>query len=171
MALRQAAVAQAVGISPSYLNLIEHNRRPIGGKLLADLARALGVDPSSLAGGADRDLLDQLHNAATLGGDKAELARADVREPADMPTNVITMNSRARIREHPSGKERELTLVYPAKAEGDSSRISVFSPAGSALLGLSTGQSIDWPTVEGHVVHLEVLEVTNQPEADTEGDA
>ncbi|WP_322891313.1 MULTISPECIES: helix-turn-helix domain-containing protein [unclassified Yoonia] len=77
LGLRQAAVAQAVGISPSYLNLIEHNRRPIGGKLLADLARALGVDPSGLAGGADRDLLDQLHSAATLAGDKAEVARAE----------------------------------------------------------------------------------------------
>ena len=36
--LKQAAVAEAVGISPSYLNLIEHNRRRIGGKLLNDLA-------------------------------------------------------------------------------------------------------------------------------------
>jgi hypothetical protein len=75
--LRQASLASAVGISPSYLNLIEHNRRRIGGKLLSDLARALGVDPSNLAGGADRDLLDQLHSAATLAGDMAEIGRAE----------------------------------------------------------------------------------------------
>jgi transcriptional regulator with XRE-family HTH domain len=56
----QASLAQAVGISPSYLNLIEHNRRRIGGKLLTDLARALGVDPSSLADGADRDIQETL---------------------------------------------------------------------------------------------------------------
>ena len=77
LGLRQANVARAVGISPSYLNLIEHNRRRIGGKLLTDLARALGVDPSSLADGADRDLLDQLHSAAGLAGDMAEIARAE----------------------------------------------------------------------------------------------
>lgn len=43
--LKQADLARDVGISPSYLNLIEHNRRRIGGKLLVDLARALGLNP------------------------------------------------------------------------------------------------------------------------------
>lgn len=105
-------------------------------------------------------------NRTELDGLRAELERAVVREPEDMPGNVITMNSSARIRELPSGKERELTLVYPAgKATGSGSAVSVFTPAGSALLGLATGQSIDWPTVDGHVVRLEVLEVTHQPEA------
>lgn len=75
--LRQAAVAEAVGISPSYLNLIEHNRRRIGGKLLSDLARILGVDPSSLTDGADSDLLDQMRAAASLAGDVVEVARAE----------------------------------------------------------------------------------------------
>ncbi|WP_019955678.1 XRE family transcriptional regulator [Yoonia vestfoldensis] len=77
LGLRQAAVAEAVGVSPSYLNLIEHNRRRIGGKLLADIARALGVETHSLSDGADRDLLDQLRNAAALAGDRAEVARAE----------------------------------------------------------------------------------------------
>jgi len=135
------------------------------------------MKPEIIISSQDLDRLEGLlhapgaRNRSDLDALRAELARADVREAADMPTNVITMNSRARIRELPSGKERELTLVYPANTEGDSSRISVFSPAGSALLGLSTGQSIDWPTVEGHVVHLEVLEVTKQPDANPEGDA
>lgn len=79
--LRQAAVAETVGISPSYLNLIEHNRRRIGGKLFADIARALGVEPARLVDGADADMLDQIRNAAsqisvTLETD-VELARAD----------------------------------------------------------------------------------------------
>lgn len=46
--LKQAAVAKEVGISGSYLNLIEHNRRRIGGKLLSDLARVLEVDQALL---------------------------------------------------------------------------------------------------------------------------
>lgn len=108
-------------------------------------------------------------NRSDLDGLRAELERADVREPQDMPANVITMNSTARIREQPSGKERELTLVYPGAAAGGNA-VSIFTPAGSALLGLAAGQSIDWPTVDGHIVRLEVLEVTHQPEAsgDTE---
>ncbi|MBE0414623.1 helix-turn-helix transcriptional regulator [Yoonia sp.] len=75
--MRQAALADAAGISPSYLNLIEHNRRRIGGKLLGDLARALGVEPSTLTEGADSDLLDQMRAAAALTGDSAEVARAE----------------------------------------------------------------------------------------------
>ncbi|MEM9318566.1 MAG: helix-turn-helix domain-containing protein [Pseudomonadota bacterium] len=53
LGLRQGALAEVVGISPSYLNLIEHNKRRIGGKLLRDLARALALDPGTLADGAD----------------------------------------------------------------------------------------------------------------------
>ncbi len=75
--LRQAAVAEVVGISPSYLNLIEHNRRRIGGKLLTDLARALDVEASLLTDGADREVLDAMHRAANLGEAAAEIDRAE----------------------------------------------------------------------------------------------
>lgn len=61
---RQADLARAVGISPSYLNLIEHNRRRIGGKLLVDLARNLDVEASSLSEGAEAALLEALRLAA-----------------------------------------------------------------------------------------------------------
>ena len=77
LGLRQAAVAEAVGISPSYLNLIEHNRRRIGGKLLADIARLLDVDTSLLTEGADRNLLDQMRNAAAAFDAEAEIARLE----------------------------------------------------------------------------------------------
>ena len=63
--LRQAAVAETVGISPSYLNLIEHNRRRIGGKLLSDIARVLGVEPALLIDGADANMLDHMRHAAS----------------------------------------------------------------------------------------------------------
>ena len=44
--MRQTELARQAGISPSYLNLIEHNRRRIGGKTLLKLAEALEVEPS-----------------------------------------------------------------------------------------------------------------------------
>lgn len=64
LGLKQAALARTVGISASYLNLIEHNRRRIGGKLLVGIARALGVDVAALAEGAEAALLADLMEAA-----------------------------------------------------------------------------------------------------------
>ncbi len=76
--LRQAALAETVGISASYLNLIEHNRRRIGGKLLADIARVLRVEPALLMEGADANLLNQMRNAASqLSTDMAAEVEVD----------------------------------------------------------------------------------------------
>ena len=62
--MRQAELARQVGISASYLNLIEHNRRRIGGKLLVDLATVLNVEPSLLSEGAEAALISTLREAA-----------------------------------------------------------------------------------------------------------
>ncbi len=62
--MKQGALAEAVGVSPSYLNLIEHNHRRIGGKLLLELARVLDVEPSVLTEGADAELSALLDAAA-----------------------------------------------------------------------------------------------------------
>ena len=76
--LRQAALARQVNISASYLNLIEHNRRRIGGKLLVDIAKALGVEPSMLTEGAEVALIAALREAAADSGKSvAELDHAD----------------------------------------------------------------------------------------------
>ena len=70
LGLRQAEVALRAGISGSYLNLIEHNRRRIGGKVLLDIAAALETEPGALAEGAEKWLLTNLRDAA--------IARPDV---------------------------------------------------------------------------------------------
>ncbi len=72
--LRQAELARQVGISASYLNLIEHNRRRIGGKLLVDIAAALVVEPSVLTQGIEATLITALREAAADAvGQQAEL--------------------------------------------------------------------------------------------------
>ncbi len=72
--LRQAELARQVGISASYLNLIEHNRRRIGGKLLIDIAAALSVEPSLLTQGIEDTLISALREAAADAvGHKAEV--------------------------------------------------------------------------------------------------
>ncbi|MEL7025966.1 MAG: helix-turn-helix domain-containing protein [Pseudomonadota bacterium] len=77
--LKQTELAKACGISPSYLNLIEHDRRPIGGKLIADLAVALGVSPEQLNAGAEGSDLARLRSAAGHMRNTAtpELSRVD----------------------------------------------------------------------------------------------
>jgi transcriptional regulator with XRE-family HTH domain len=76
--LKQADLARESGISASYLNLIEHNRRRIGGKLLLNIAAALGVEPQTLTDGAEAALIATLREAADREGLKGpELERAD----------------------------------------------------------------------------------------------
>ncbi|MCB4455468.1 helix-turn-helix domain-containing protein [Leisingera sp. McT4-56] len=78
LGLRQAELAREAGISASYLNLIEHNRRRIGGKLLVDIAGVLGVEPSMLSEGAEAALISTLREAAADSGvPVAELDRVD----------------------------------------------------------------------------------------------
>lgn len=67
--IRQIDLAKRVGISPSYLNLIEHNRRRIGGKTLLRLADALDVEPSLLSEGAAATLVAGLREAAGVADD------------------------------------------------------------------------------------------------------
>ena len=75
--IRQADLAQSVGISPSYLNLIEHNRRRIAGKLLSRIARALDIAPEQLTRGAETAVLDRLRSAAAEMSIPVEIARTE----------------------------------------------------------------------------------------------
>ena len=99
-------------------------------------------------------------NRSDLDGLRAELDRANILDTDGMPADVIMMNSRARFREETSGREYELTLAWPHEASAAEGKVSIFSPAGSALLGLSIGQQIDWQTPEGHAIRLTVLAVS-----------
>ena len=100
-------------------------------------------------------------NRSDLDGLRAELDRANVVDGDAMPGDVIMMNSRARFREETSGREYELTLAWPHEANAADGKVSIFSPAGSALLGLSVGQRIDWQTPEGHAIQLRILAVSH----------
>lgn len=95
---------------------------------------------------------------------RAELDRADVVEPADMPPHIVTMNSTVVFEDESDGEKLTLTLVYPAGA-GAPGTVSILAPVGSALLGLARGQQIDWPMPDGRKRRLKVLEITYQPEA------
>ena len=110
-------------------------------------------------------LLSDTHGEVADGLEE-ELLRANVVAPRDMPTDVVTMNSRIRCREQGRGREMCLTLVYPQDSGPE--RVSVLAPVGAALLGMSVGQNIDWPAPNGKTLKLEILAVEYQPEANGE---
>jgi len=94
-----------------------------------------------------------------------ELDRAEqVVSHEEVPAGVVTMNSRVHCRDEVSGKDYHLTLVYPKDA-GAEGTVSILAPMGSALLGLSVGEQIDWPVPGGKTLKLKLLEVEYQPEA------
>ena len=112
-------------------------------------------------------LLDSLSASRTPGVDalQRELERAEIVELDAIPSDVITMNSTARCINEDSGKEFELTLTYPVDTHMTHGKVTVLAPVGSALLGLSVGQSIEWPVPSGRKATFRVLEVSYQPEA------
>ena len=106
--------------------------------------------------------LRQLPAAQALG---EELARANVVEPSELPADVVGMHSVVTCLDGNSGESHLLTLVYPHEADADAGKVSVLAPVGSALLGLSVGQHIDWALPGGRTLRLEVTSVRRQPEA------
>lgn len=117
---------------------------------------------------ADRleDLLGSLRGRSIPGREQlaAELERAEVVEPADVPPTVVTMNSTVRFKVADTNEEFRLTLVYPKDVDASGGSISVLAPVGSALLGLSQGEEIEWPKPGGGVLRVRIEEVTYQPE-------
>jgi regulator of nucleoside diphosphate kinase len=96
---------------------------------------------------------------------REEIERAEIVEPEAVPETVVTMNSVVRFVDTESGRESEIKLVFPGHADVESNRISVLAPIGSALLGLSVGDSIDWPLPNDRKRRLRVVALTYQPEA------
>jgi regulator of nucleoside diphosphate kinase len=94
-----------------------------------------------------------------------ELSRASiVADDACLP-NIVRMGSTVTYREDASGRVRTVTLVYPKDADIDHQRISILTPIGAALIGLSPAQTIEWPSPHGGMETLTVLDVTSPAEA------
>ncbi|MFT3814476.1 MAG: nucleoside diphosphate kinase regulator [Acidovorax sp.] len=96
---------------------------------------------------------------------QAELDRADVVAPEQMPPNVVTMNSTVQFTIAETGKAFCLTLVYPRDMDGSADRVSIFAPVGCALLGLSVGDELAWPGPGGKTMTVRVQQIVYQPES------
>lgn len=111
-------------------------------------------------------LLDALPpaEAAAHDGLLDELGRAEIVAPQDMPPGVVTMNSTVRFEIDTPHEELRLTLAYPRDMANTTDAISILTPVGTALLGLSVGDAIDWPRPDGQLARVRILEVLYQPE-------
>jgi len=95
---------------------------------------------------------------------EAELARANVVAPNEVPPTTVTMNSTVKFIIESTNHEFELTLVYPKDLDSRGQKKSILDPIGSALLGLSVGDEIEWPKPGGGALKVKLKEVLYQPE-------
>lgn len=93
-----------------------------------------------------------------------ELNKGKVVQPQDIPPEVITMNSKVHLRYLDTNEKVIYQLVFPDHADVDQGRISILAPIGTALLGYSVGDVIEWKVPSG-VAKLRVEQVLYQPEA------
>lgn len=112
------------------------------------------------------DLLESLPANAFPGKAalQAELARAEIVPPQEIPPGVVTMNSTVKFRVSSSNEEFSLTLVYPRDVDQSGTTISILAPVGSAMLGLTQGDEIEWPGPGGATLKVRVEEILYQPE-------
>ena len=101
---------------------------------------------------------------AEISALRNELERAEIVAPDKVPSDVITMNSRAELLDLDTKERMEFTLVFPSDADIEKSRISVLAPLGTAMLGYRVGNEFEWVVPYGRR-RLKVVAVSFQPEA------
>lgn len=137
-------------------------------------AHTSGLPPSLIVSSRDFNRLEALLDTPVLRRHPAavalmnELNRAEVLPPEQVPDGVVTMHSSVDCIDELTGEHHALTLVYPNEANVDKGYVSVLAPVGSALLGLSLGQTIDWQAPGGRHLRLRVTGIRYQPEANGE---
>lgn len=121
--------------------------------------RALIAPPATRGGVAGGDDRDRPYLAVLT----AELARAIVVGQKEIPPDVVTMNSRVRLRDGRS--TWIMTLVFPESADPEERCVSVLAPLGAAILGCRVGQSVKFRVPGGEERSCDILSVLYQPEA------
>lgn len=87
-----------------------------------------------------------------------ELDRAGVVADGEIAPDVVRMGSTVEYRTE-AGGSRTVTLVFPGEADIAQNKVSILTPIGTALLGLSPGQSLDWLARDGRRHRLTILSV------------
>ncbi|KQU75519.1 MULTISPECIES: GreA/GreB family elongation factor [unclassified Rhizobacter] len=81
------------------------------------------------------------------------------------PPDLVTMYSQVLLKDLETGRLSKLSPCYPADAEPAAGFVSVLSPVGASLLGLSVGAVARWSTPAGEEGAAELVDILFQPEA------
>ncbi len=117
--------------------------------------------PNIVIGEYDHERLSQIaesaqNRAPDVAEDlMAELDRAKVVADKSVPGTTVQMGSTVEF-ETDDGQHRKLTLVYPAEADIEQNKISILTPIGTALIGLSPGQQMTWTDRDGDLRTLKI---------------
>jgi regulator of nucleoside diphosphate kinase len=103
------------------------------------------------------------HDTHHIEALEQELEKAIIVDTADVPRDVVTMNSRVRVRDLKTRVDFVWSIVFPQAASAEGNRVSVLAPIGTAL-GYRAGDTIVWQVPSG-TRQLRILEVEYQPEA------
>jgi len=114
-------------------------------------------------------LIDSTRNVSTqdqafLDKLRTELVRARIISSKRVKPDVVTMNSTIKLRDLDNGELHEYQLVYPQDADPENNKLSILAPVGTALLGFSVGDTVEWPVPAG-LRHLKIEEIIYQPES------
>ena len=107
----------------------------------------------ALAEGAQRrspELADRLMD---------ELSRAKVVANDKLRNDVVAIGRHVTYRDESTGQTKTVQLVFPEDADISLGQVSVITPIGVALIGLSEGASFRWETRDGTTRKLTVLGV------------
>jgi len=91
-----------------------------------------------------------------------ELERAIVVDSRQVPSDVVTMNSRALLQL--DDEALEVALVYPDDADDGAGRLSVHAGIGTAILGCREGDAFAW-RLQDRTCGIRIVRVLYQPEA------
>ncbi len=132
------------------------------------MARYFNIDLPPIA--ITRRDCERLARLAAVAGDKfpvtseflaREVDRAHVIEDFESLPGLVGMGSEVEFRDDVTGQVRRVKLVYPEDSAKDPAAVSVLTPVGAALIGLSVSQSIEFRTPSGGWRSLTVLAVKN----------
>jgi regulator of nucleoside diphosphate kinase len=122
------------------------------------------IDSERLLPAIERARSSWLTFAPYLDSFGAELRRSQVLPPAEVPADVITMNSRFSLLASRADGAICYTLVYPGEEAPRQGKVSVMTPMGTALLGARVGEEVHWVSADGPEVGT-VERLLYQPEA------
>ena len=115
-------------MKPIYISSEDHRRLK---KIVNDLVTSGGKVPASIK---------------KLG---EELERAIVLNVLAIPPEVVTLHSHVKIRDLKTNEVEEWTLTMPEHGDPEKQQLSVLAPIGTAILGFSEGDEIEWETPGG----------------------